>query len=118
MRREADPTDHHEGHQGRTVATSTAYISHVLDDGGVPPRELSCTRLADLVNTIDLKLAAAAFGIKPESVMFYLADHVNNGPPAVAGERHAGDQLCGLRQENAAKCVCPLQVVASVAEGR
>jgi site-specific recombinase XerD len=61
---------------GRSPA-STAYISHVLDDCGVPPRELRCTRLADLVNTIDPKLVAAAFGMKPESVMFYLADHVD-----------------------------------------
>ena len=61
---------------GRSPA-STAYISHVLGGCGVPPRELRCTRLADLVNTIDPKLVAAAFGMKPESVMFYLADHID-----------------------------------------
>jgi hypothetical protein len=27
---------------------------------------------------MDPKLVAAAFGMKPESVMFYLADHVDN----------------------------------------
>jgi len=63
---------------GRSPA-STAYISHLLDGCGVPPRELRCTRLADLVNTIDPKLVAAAFGMKPESVMYYLADHVDAG---------------------------------------
>jgi integrase len=56
---------------------STAYISHVLDSCGVSPRALRCTRLADLVNTLDPKLVAAAFGMKPEGVMFYLADHVD-----------------------------------------
>lgn len=32
-----------------------------------------------LVNTIDPKLVATAFGMKPESVMYYLADHVDDG---------------------------------------
>jgi integrase len=68
---------------GRSPA-STAYMSHLLDGCGVPPRELRCTRLADLVNTIDPKLVAAAFGMKPESVMFYLADHVDEGRLASA----------------------------------
>ncbi len=40
---------------------------------------MRCTRLADLVNTIDPKLVAAAFGMRPEGVMFYLADHVDDG---------------------------------------
>jgi hypothetical protein len=38
---------------------------------------LSCTRLAELANTIDPKLIAAAFGMNTEGVMFYLADNVN-----------------------------------------
>ena len=63
---------------GRSPA-SAAYISHVLDGCGVPPRALRCTRLADLVNTMDPKLVAAAFGMKPDGVMFYLADHVDQG---------------------------------------
>jgi hypothetical protein len=63
---------------GRSPA-STAYVSHLLDGCGVPPRAPCCTRLADLVNTLDPKLVAAAFGMKPEGVMFYLADHVNDG---------------------------------------
>ena len=37
------------------------------------------TRLADLVNTMDPKLVAAAFGINPEGVLIYLADHVDAG---------------------------------------
>lgn len=53
-------------------------MSHVLDPCGVPPRMLRCTRLAGLVNTMDPKLVAAAFGMNAEGVMIYLADHVDN----------------------------------------
>ncbi len=62
---------------GRAPA-STAYMSHVLDSCGVPPRMLRCTRLAGLVNTMDPKLVAATFGMNPEGVMIYLADHVDS----------------------------------------
>jgi hypothetical protein len=58
---------------------SAAYASHALDGYGVPPRALRCTRLASLVNTINPKLVAAAFGTNPEGVMFYLAGHVDEG---------------------------------------
>jgi hypothetical protein len=61
---------------GRSPA-SAAYVSHLLGGCDVPPRALRCTRLADLVNTIDPKLVAAAFGMNPEGVTFYLADHVD-----------------------------------------
>jgi hypothetical protein len=56
---------------------STAYLSHLLDGCGVPPRALRCTRLADLVNAEGPKLVAAAFGMNPEGVTYYLADYVN-----------------------------------------
>ncbi|WP_244291399.1 tyrosine-type recombinase/integrase [Streptomyces subrutilus] len=58
---------------------STAYVSHVLDACGFPPRMIRCTRLLDLVNTMDPKLVAAAFGMDPEATMIYLADHVDPG---------------------------------------
>ncbi|WUH98748.1 hypothetical protein OHR68_35400 [Spirillospora sp. NBC_00431] len=61
---------------GRSPA-STAYVSHVQDACGVPPRMLRSTRLVDLVNTMDPKLVAAAFGMDPEDVMIYLADHID-----------------------------------------
>ena len=61
---------------GRAPA-STAYMAHILDACDVPPRTLRCTRLADLVNTMDPKLVAAAFGMNPEGVIIYLADHVH-----------------------------------------
>jgi len=74
---------------GRAPA-SAAYISHVLDPSGVAPRMLRCTRLADLVNTMDPKLVAAAFGMNPEGVMIYLADYVDPGrlPAGQPGREH------------------------------
>ncbi|KAB8181308.1 integrase [Nonomuraea phyllanthi] len=61
---------------GRSPA-SVAYVSHVLDPAGISPRMLRSTRLIDLVNTMDAKLVTAAFGMHPEGVMIYLADHVD-----------------------------------------
>lgn len=58
---------------------STAYVSHVLDACGFPPRMIRCTRLLDLGNTMDPKLVAAAFGTDPEATMIYLSDHVEPG---------------------------------------
>lgn len=62
---------------------SSAYFTHLLDAAGVPPRTVRCSRLADLVNTMDAKLVAAAFGMTPEGVMAYLSDHVDEArlPP-------------------------------------
>lgn len=61
---------------GRAPA-SVAYLSHVLDDCGFPPRMIRCTRLVDLVNTLDPKLVTAAFGMDPQAALTYLADHVD-----------------------------------------
>jgi integrase len=58
---------------------SEAYMSHLLDPCGLPPKMLRTTRLAELVNTIDPKLVAAAFGMRPEGAMIYLADHLDDG---------------------------------------
>lgn len=57
---------------------SEPYMSHLLDPCGLPPKMLRSTRLADLVNTIDPKLVATAFGMSPESAMVYLADHADD----------------------------------------
>lgn len=57
---------------------STAFLSHVLDPCGLPAKALRTTRLADLVNTMDPKLVAAAFGMRPEGAMIYLADHLDD----------------------------------------
>nr|WSX22180.1 site-specific integrase [Streptomyces tubercidicus] len=73
---------------GRRPA-STAYLSHVLDDCGYAPRMIRSTRLLDLVNTMDPKLVAAAFGMDPQATLIYLADRVDPGrlpaPPKTAG---------------------------------
>jgi hypothetical protein len=61
---------------GRSPA-SVAYLSHVLDDCGFGPRMIRTTRLLDLVNTMDPKLVAAAFGMTSEATMIYLADYVD-----------------------------------------
>lgn len=61
---------------GRTPA-STAYLSHVLDGCGFPPRTIRSTRLVDLVNTLDPKLVAAAMGLDPQAPLIYLADRVD-----------------------------------------
>ncbi|MEV6204772.1 hypothetical protein AB0M64_33085 [Streptomyces sp. NPDC051771] len=58
---------------------STAYLYHVLDDCGFPPRMIRSTRLVDMVNTMDPKLVAAAFGMDPQATLIYLADHVDEG---------------------------------------
>ncbi len=68
---------------------------------------LRCTRLADLVNTMDPELVAAAFGMNPEGVMIYLADHVDEGrlpacPPSASPARRAG--LRGPGHHHAAFC--------------
>lgn len=63
---------------GRAPA-STAYLSHVLDHCGYSPRLIRNTRLVDLVNIMDAKLVAAAFGMTPEATMIYLADYVDAG---------------------------------------
>lgn len=64
-----------------TTEFQLACVSHLLDACGVPPQALRSARLIDLVNTMDPKLIAAAFGMNPEGVMIYLADHVGSGRP-------------------------------------
>ncbi|MFH9980971.1 tyrosine-type recombinase/integrase [Streptomyces sp. NPDC017179] len=71
---------------GRSSA-STAYLSHVLDNCGYPPRMIRSTRLLDLVNTMDPKLVAAAFGMDPQATLIYLADRVDEGRMVGGEER-------------------------------
>lgn len=37
------------------------------------------TRLVELVNTLDPKLVAAAFGMDPQAALIYLADRIDEG---------------------------------------
>jgi hypothetical protein len=63
---------------GRSPA-SAAYLSHVLDGCGYSPRMIRSTRLVDLVNTMDPKLVAAAFGMDAQGVLAHLADRIDPG---------------------------------------
>jgi hypothetical protein len=58
---------------------SAYYLSRVLDAVAIRPRVLRSTRLVDLIASLDPKLVAAAFGMRPEGVLPYLADHVDEG---------------------------------------
>lgn len=60
---------------GKTPA-SAWYSGQVLAPSGVPTSTLRGTRLLDLVNTMDPKLVSAAFGMRPEGVLNYLADRI------------------------------------------
>ncbi|WP_240929296.1 hypothetical protein [Streptomyces coryli] len=80
--REAWPTDNPhvmvtKGTKAGRSPASIAYLSHVLDDCGYPPRMIRSTRLVDLVNTMDPKLVAAAFGMDPQAALIYLADNID-----------------------------------------
>lgn len=71
-------------------ATSVAHVSRVLDSARIAPWMLRSTRLIDLV-TMDAKLVTAAFGMRPEAVMIYLADHVDpNRLPAPSSADRPG----------------------------
>lgn len=80
---------------------SAYYLSHILDPAGVRPRLLRCTRLADLVTTMDPKLVSAAFGMRPEGVTIYLADHVDEGRLEPANSCDLGRHLAHV---HANKC--------------
>lgn len=63
----------------RTTPASPAYLCHVLDPAEVSPKRLRATRIADLVTTLDPKVASEALGMKAEGLVDYLADHVDRG---------------------------------------
>ncbi len=63
----------------RSTPASPAYLCHVLDAAGVPPKLLRSTRIVDLVVSLDPKVVSAALGMKAEGLVDYLADHVDAG---------------------------------------
>ncbi|GAA2917617.1 hypothetical protein GCM10010518_00130 [Kitasatospora cinereorecta] len=70
VRNAAERTDNPHGMVNRWTESgrgpaSTAYVSHVLDVCGFPPRMIGCTGLLDRVNTMDPERVAAAFGMAP-----------------------------------------------------
>lgn len=56
---------------------STAYLTHALDACDLAPRTVRSTPLVDLVNALDPKLVAVAFGMNPETTMAYLGDDID-----------------------------------------
>jgi len=64
------------GTKAGTSPASSAYFAHLLDPSGVAARTVRCSRLAELVNTMDPKLVAAAFGMTAEGATAYLSDYV------------------------------------------
>lgn len=58
---------------------SGPYLTHVLDSAGVSPKRLRTTRLLELVTNLDVKVVAEVFGLSEQSVLVYLADHVDDG---------------------------------------
>lgn len=60
------------------AAASDSYVKNTLREAGIQPRILRSTRLVDLVGTVDPKLVAAAYGMRHEAVIAYLADHVDH----------------------------------------
>jgi hypothetical protein len=63
----------------RSTPASTAYLCHILDAAHVSPKRLRATRIVDLVISLDPKIVGEALGMKPEGLVDYLADHVDNG---------------------------------------
>lgn len=63
----------------RTTPASVAYLGHVLDPAGVPPKRVRSTRLVDLVVSLDPKVVAEALGMNADGLVTYLADHVDAG---------------------------------------
>ena len=72
------PRRGHPRHEGPQAPGVHGLLHPPAGPGGVPPQIVRCTRLAALVNTIDPKLVAAAFGLNHQGVMFYLADRVDD----------------------------------------
>jgi hypothetical protein len=67
----------------RTTVTnqpiSASHANDVLEPLGVTPQRLRCTRLAQLVTTTDPILVAELFGVCHGTVLYYLADTVDEG---------------------------------------
>lgn len=67
------------GTKAGNYPASPWYVTGLLRPSGITARTLRVTRLAELVNTMDPKMVASAFGMNPEGVLNYLADHVDPG---------------------------------------
>jgi hypothetical protein len=67
--------------KSKTVAgpVSVCYLEKLLAPADVTPLRLRVTRLAQLATTLDPVIVAEAFGVRPGTVLHYLADTVDPG---------------------------------------
>jgi integrase len=63
----------------RQTPASTAYMSHLLDPAGTAIKRLRCTRLLDMIVSLDPKIVAEALGMNAGGLVSYLADSVDAG---------------------------------------
>jgi site-specific recombinase XerD len=61
----------------RSCPASAPYITHVLDSAGVSTKALRQTRILDLVNRLDPKVAAEVLGMNADGLATYVSDDVN-----------------------------------------
>ncbi len=61
----------------RSCPASAPYITHVLDPAGVRTKALRQTRILDLVNRLDPKVAAEVLGMNADGLATYVSDDVN-----------------------------------------
>ena len=61
----------------RSCPASSPYITHVLDPAGVRTKALRQTRILDLVNQLDPKVAAEVLGMNADGLAAYVSDDVN-----------------------------------------
>lgn len=61
----------------RTTPASAPYVTHVLDAVGITTKVLRQTRVVDLVNTLDPKVASEVLGMNADGLATYVTDDVN-----------------------------------------
>jgi site-specific recombinase XerD len=63
----------------RQTPASMAYMSHILDPAEMAIKRLRCTRLLDMIVSLDPKVVAEALGMNAGGLVSYLADSVDAG---------------------------------------
>lgn len=62
----------------RDTPCSQAYLAHILDPVGVPPRRLRETRIVDLTLSVGPKVVSEMLGMNADGVLGYLPDDVDD----------------------------------------
>ncbi|MHB8330112.1 MAG: tyrosine-type recombinase/integrase [Acidimicrobiales bacterium] len=65
------------GTKTRSCPASAPYITHVLEPAGVRTKALRQTRILDLVNRLDPRVAAEILGMNADGLATYVSDDVN-----------------------------------------